>query len=215
MPFAAVVRFWIRPDGAGYERVWLTTSHFGWHLSDRQFEEVHGLSRVVNLFPNQLTNAKYLRATGDYDEANRCISFLLRLIRFYRSLLEQHQEEPRDESDAVFDLELNSDECEILDSTRGLTLQETFNLLEGSLQVLFSVDSQEAFLNAALDLISLADWVRVAANIYLLFAHPLLTWSRRPDVQFQDPDQLEQRARTILTWAQHNVHYLASLWNAN
>lgn len=216
MTFAAVVRFWFRQDRAGYAKLWLATSHFGWHLSERQFEVIHGLSRLVNLIPNQLANARELRESRQWEQANGCLEFLLRLLRFYRSLLDLHGEEQlNDDSDQGFDIELNADEMNLLESTRGLDLLETLNLLDACIQGLRNIGSQDEFLNQASDLVALADWVRLTANIYVIFAYPLLLWSRRPGVSFQDPDELTRRARTIMSWVQSNLHYLATQWNSN
>lgn len=210
MSSSAVVRFWFRPDGCGYEKLWLATSHFAWLLSERQFEAIHGLSRVVNLFPNQLKAARELRRVGDPSRGDRCLDFLLGTLRFYRSLVDLQLEESRD--DESFDVELTSNELEILESTRGLSLLEAINLLETTLLHTFQADTQVAFLDQAADLIMLADYVRVACNVYLRFAHPLLIWSRRPDAPFQDPNVLAEKGDEIMTWARQNQHYLLSLW---
>ena len=212
MTFSAIVRFWIRPDGCGYEKLWFATSHFAWLLSDCQFEAIHGLSRLMNLFPNQLATARELRRSGDRSRADRCLDFLLRTLRFYRSLVDLQIEDSSNIEDASFDVELNSREIEILESSRGLSLLETVNLLDSTLLQTFQAEAHDGFLAQAADLIMLADLVRVACNVYLLFAHPLLIWSRRPGVPFQDLDQLSQRAENIINWSRHNQHYLSSLW---
>lgn len=216
MTFAAVVRFWFRQDRAGYSKLWLATSQFGWMLSEREFEVIHGISRFVNLIPNQLANARDLRQNRQWEQANDCIEFLLRILRFYRSLLDLHGDEQRNEDcDEGFEVELNADEMHILESTRGLDLFETLNLLESCTQGLLNVASQDDFVNQASDLVALADWVRLASNIYVIFAHPLLVWSRRPGAAFQDPDELRRRSETVMAWAQNNLHYLATQWNSN
>jgi len=177
-------RFWNRGNGSvGLECAEIVTDYFSWKVTERQFEEIHGLSRVVRLLPEKLvTTWDVLSSLPDHVRQEDNGFFLLLVL----SLLNVYQErESRNRAlwnvpeccDRAFELTI-CDEVE----TRALSLSAGMQMLKDLLDE--AVESSRAvcenrYWQTAEEITRLADRLREACQVYLDFVHPVLILSRR------------------------------------
>lgn len=202
------VTFVPRDGAVGFARAVLTSANFKWVVSERQFEEVHGLSRVVLLVPDKLATTCELLSESVPDPG-----FLLNLVvdlcsRYVQTSSGRPSEPPVEESlaDRAFVFDGNEDGPV---GNEPASLTSAIAQLRSRLVAARNLAAEDRELDlcaAALPLVSLADSLRELCLVYLNFVHPVLIKSRRQpglaeeaiQEQFQVTNRLLLRRRRYL-----------------
>lgn len=176
------VAFVPRDGAVGFARAVLTSANFKWVVSERQFEEVHGLSRVVLLVPDKLATTCELLRTESVPDPGFLINLVVDLCsRYVQTSSGRPSEPPVEESlaDRAFVFDGNEDGPV---GNEPASLTSTIAQLRSRLVAArnLAVEDRELDLCAeALSLVSLADSLRELCLVYLNFVHPVLIKSRR------------------------------------
>lgn len=187
MNHAIEIRFWPRPNPPGWKNAEITTDTFQWRLSEAQFEEVHGLSRVVRLIPDKLVTTFFLhKEVPENPDPRYNKDFLIELVE---NLLVHYEEVNRRRDPASLENILNEDPSlevrignDLLEDTRAIALPQTATLLKTVLQTIkdyIRVEAEVDYWEMTNEIAKIADKVREACDAYLDVVHPTLIRSRR------------------------------------
>ena len=211
------VKFVSREDSrCGFSFAVISTSQFKWIVSARNFEEVHGLSRVVGLIPDkfavtfQVINSRQ-PADAEFDGAF-FVNLVTNLCSRYLTLISQREpDDPLCSENKCrvfrFDVDVDSAVHDGFQEVVGvgnnvrLSLYSTFDLLRSRL----NAAAQLARNNLECDfyvecerVVRLADSILALCTIYLNFVHPLLVSSARVRPMEQQVVQEKQRLTSHL-----------------
>lgn len=179
-----------KDTGVGFARALISTSCFKWDLSLRNFEEVHGLSRVVLHVPDKLSvTFEVINALLPVhaEDPGFFINLVVQLCDRYRNLtLTRPPAELAARADKcrvlVFHCDVDSGIQDLGVGNEHLTFPAAIALLRSRLNVAAGLasDARELEFNAEAErLVNLADSVRDLCQIYLDFVHPALILSTR------------------------------------
>lgn len=194
-----------RVSGVGYGRAVIATQKFEWTVSERHFEEIHGLSRVVRLVPDKLaTTFAVLRDLLPYrdEKEDFLINLVVKLCKTYEELSAARQsEDPLEVANCEFvfgeDGGVGNVDRESIDLSASVTLLKDSLLV---LRTFIDPDREADYFEEAYRVVGLADMLREVCMIYLDFVYPvLITSRRRPGESDETPDQRFERVNRLLT----------------
>lgn len=178
----------------GYVCAVISTPLIDWVISEKHFEEIHGLSRVVLLIPDKLAiTLDVVKSVPETTPTDRgfFVNLVSRLCTRYLTITANRPpvnplflEENRGRT-VLFDFEVDDGLREVVRVgyvRRGFSFYDTLHLLRSRLNVLVRLarDKREADFNAEGELVvKFADSVRALCSVYLQFVHPVLIASRR------------------------------------
>lgn len=181
----------------------IEVGQFSWTVGVKEFEIIHGLSRVVRLLPDKLVTAKCIAAEPVTDDGTFLVNLVLDLLKVY---LDQSERLVSSSSTAAAE-NLCSQEVyqEIPFESRTsvdlqMSLNGTLECLRESLNSLLrslADHNLEQFANDAKALVGLGDEILAACHAYLDFAHPLIVQSYRHN-SLQD-SEIDQRRIALIT----------------
>lgn len=134
-----------------------------WHVGRRDFEVIHGLSRVTETLPIRLTTAQAIRLAAGPSSGDSQLNLSISLIDFYAKV---HEEKIKEK-------EADHQEEQLLGDK---DLKGAINELRAKTQGLVSILNREPlfeFFTAAQGLVDLADDIQQMCCVYLHFVHPL------------------------------------------
>lgn len=171
----------------------ISTPLIDWVISEKHFEEIHGLSRVVLLIPDKLAvTLDVVKSVVETTPAERgyFLNLVSRLCTRYLTITANRPsfhplflEENRGRI-VLFDFEVDDGLREVFRVgyvRRGFSFYDTLHLLRSRLNVLVRLarDKRVAEFNAESELVvKFADSVRALCSVYLQFVHPVLIASR-------------------------------------
>ena len=146
-----------------------------WELRLKNFEVVHGLSRVVRLLPDKIATALAIRRENHHGEDG---TFLIKLVEDLARLFEERnqaqstQDEVPDELQS-FNIKMGPGEVDAELSGDGLSvLLPDFTQKLGTLQTLLRNEPEEGFIQESQDLVNLSDDILLACHVFLDLIHP-------------------------------------------
>lgn len=179
---------------SGYVCAVISTLLIDWVISEKHFEEIHGLSRVVEHIPDKLAiTFGVVNSVPETTPPERgfFVDLVSRLCTRYLTITANRPsvsplfvEENRCRT-VLFDFEVDDRLREVLGVGyvgRGFSFYDTLHLLRSRLNVLVRLarDKREADFNAEGErVVKFADSVRALCSVYLQFVHPVLIASRR------------------------------------
>ena len=181
------IRFWPRLNLPGWKNAEVTTDMFQWRLSEAQFEEVHGLSRVVRLIPDKLATTFYLhKEMPENPDPQYDKNFLIELVE---KLLVHYEEVGQRRDLAALNNIANEEPSlevkignDLLENTQAIALPQTATLLKTVLQTIkdyIQIETEVDYWEMTDEIVKIADKVREACDAYLDVVHPILISSRR------------------------------------
>ena len=181
----------------------IEVGQFSWTVGVKEFEIIHGLSRVVRLLPDKLVTAKCIAAEPVADDGTFLVNLVLDLLKVY---LDQSERLVSSSSTAAVEnpccqeiyREIPFESRTSVDLQMSLNgtlecLRESLNSLLRSL----ADHNLEQFANDAKALVGLGDEILAACHAYLDFAHPLIVQSYRLN-SLQD-SEIDQRRIALIT----------------
>lgn len=192
-----------RDSGVGFARAQISTPNLDWTVSERHFEEIHGLSRVVLLIPDKLVTTfaviQDLHLQRSDKDGLFCIDLVLELCQKYIDIAATRPVEQLllPDTDGHVDYVFSRGAgVAAAGSEQSLGFSSTLLVVRGALQTLRSLanpDSETDFFAAADRLVKFCDEIREACLVYLDFAHPVLIRSRRGEMFNVGEETVEQR----------------------
>jgi len=185
---SATISFWSRRNGPpGFQCAEILTNFVQWHVSEVQFEEIHGISRTLNLVVDKLVTTREIyradrlaRREAEPDDGF-LVNLLVGLLNTYEGMASRRREYYQEVVEEEPELEVDLTEEEIVD-TKALDLVSTIKLLREILTIvknLASRDSDRDYVESCIEVTKIADSVREACTIYLDLVHRVLVSSRR------------------------------------
>ena len=206
------VLFEPRDQGVGFARVQICTRSLQWTVSERHFEEIHGLSRVVLVIPDKVVTT-FAVIQDLYPQRSDNEGFLIGLVldlckRYIDIATARPVEQPfhPDGNGHVeylfeFGAAAAADSSDVaVGNEHPLGFHATLCALRdelAALQPLAVPNGQDDYFVAADDLVKFCDEIREACLVYLEFAHPVLIRSRREGAADLGEDTVEQRFAAI------------------
>ena len=149
-----------------------------WELRLKNFEVVHGLSRIVRLLPDKIATALAIRREGHRDEDG---TFLIKLVEDLAKTFNERNQEAQAAQDAEVPDELQSFrvligaaevDAEVSGDDLSILLLDYTQKL-GTLQTLLRDSPEEDFVHQSQDLIYLSDDILLACHVFLDLIHPV------------------------------------------
>jgi hypothetical protein len=188
-------------DGDGRQRVTKATIscqkwNWKWTVSPRNFEVIHGMSRVVRLLPDKLATALAINAENHENDGTFLIGLVINLTRVYVDLSEAGNGEGVSEGAHDLWVQVGAPEDDL---EHGQTLAEVVKGYEEKLQsnrTSLSERNIERFMQEGQHLVQLSDDLLLACHIYLDFIH--LVWIEINRVGRVNLDRIEERKRDLM-----------------
>lgn len=180
---AIEVLFWNRQGAPGFKNAEIASELFAWRVSEVNFEEVHGLSRVVRLLVDKIvtTFLLYKELPGGGDKGF-LIRLVLNLLDHYQRIVDRRdpaQLKNIDDDEPALEVTLNN---EVVEDCKAISLPKTVTLLRTVLDALIgqiNLRTEEDYWQMAEEILRIADKVRESCSTYLEVVHPTLIESRR------------------------------------
>lgn len=203
------VLFEPRDQGVGFGRVQICTRSLQWTVSERHFEEIHGLSRVVLVIPDKVVTT-FAVIQDLYPQRSENEGFLIGLVldlcrRYIDIAAARPVEQPfRPDADGhveyTFEFGVADPSDLAVGNEQSLGFHATLCALRdelAALQPLAVPNGEDDYFVAADDLVKFCDEIREACLVYLEFAHPVLIRSRREGAADLGEVTVEQRFADI------------------
>lgn len=158
---------------------------FSWTVGVKEFEIIHGLSRVVRLLPDKVVTAKCIAIEPVAADGTYLIKLVLDLLKVYTT---QYEHLTSSNPAAAAEVPCNREIYREIpfESQTSVDLQMSLNgtlecIRESLNSLLKSLTDHnlEQFTNDAKALIALSDEILAACHAYLDFAHPIMVQSYR------------------------------------
>lgn len=181
------IRFWDRPNAIGWKNAEIITDSFCWKISEAQFEEIHGLSRVVRLLADKIVTTfvifKELPESPAYDK-NFLIDLVLELLRHYERLSSSRNAALLDNiqnEEHSFEVKIGNGWLGRFPEAPSVTgtitqLKTSLLLLQHNIEIYLEAN----YWRIAEEIMKSADQIREICDTYLDVVHPALISSRRP-----------------------------------
>lgn len=185
---AAKISFWPRRNGGfGFECAEILTNFVQWHVSEIQFEEIHGISRTLNLVVDKLVTtreiyrAERVARRAPLPDDGFLIGLIVGLLNTYEGIASRRREYYEETAEEEPELEVDLTEREV-DDSNAIDLVRTVKLLREVMTIvkgLASRDTDREYVECCIEVAKVADCVRESCQIYLDFVHRVLVTSRR------------------------------------
>ena len=182
------IYFWQDRNYRGFKTVRLTNNSLDWKVGLRQFEEIHGISLLVNKMSDRIITGLQISKENlpDPNDGSFMIDIQLELCNHYITIINCHYDPLHDENTNLTpDYELHMS-IKPPKPTQPHSLLDSMTIITNGITQLghhLKARDYHNYEMTAIDLFIYADCVRETCEIYLKVAHPLLDESRRPAFQ--------------------------------
>jgi hypothetical protein len=203
-------------DGDGRQRITKATiscqkRNWKWTVSPRNFEVIHGMSRVVRLIPDKLATALAINVENHENDGTFLIGLVINLTRVYVDLSEANAEGGVSQGAHVLWTQIGAPEDDL---ENGLTLADTVVDYEEKLQsnrISLSERDIDRFMQESEYLVQVSDDLLMACHIYLDFIHPV--WIEVNRMGRVDRERIGRRERDLLLKLEQLQGKLSSEFN--
>ena len=183
------VKFYYKEDPLSIHYTSITSNKFlwTWHTTLKDFEVIHGLSRLIRLIPDKLITAEEISRTShnsDDIQSSFLIDLVIDLLKYYMECHEDTHKEPHPERDhcttvhtfmtensTLYEENENFSQSELQHTDITITMQTLLVCLSSLSQTLVN-KNHDLYKQQYTALSKLLDLLQTYLTIYLDFIHP-------------------------------------------